>query len=306
MTGQFRLRFDKLSGRITPAYSQVFLVVPGNPFALRILVAPDGARPGFPLDTQPRIGAEDKAGNFLPDFGTVNRIKSNATNATQALESEDPHRSSRQWTITAELLFRGVSQARPLSPSLPTRCRPKPDGVLCSQVGLGQAAAPVINGQAEFHDLQVNLSGTDLTIRFSSLDGSLIPVISAPFAVEDGPPATLAVLEQPGGAIVAAAFTFQPSVLILDRGGNRVTAVSSSVSASDSRSAVHVRLDVLEVIPTSPSQTSNTANTSAAFTRTATGGRPVLVALGGNNGSAPVNRGLAQFQSLSVSGPGMF
>ena len=113
-------------------------------------------------------------------------------------------------------------------------------------------------------------------------------------------------LEQPGGAIVAAAFTFQPSVLILDRGGNRVTAVSSSISASDSRSAVHVRLDVLEVIPTSPDQTSNTANTSAPFTRTDTGGRPVLVALGGNNGSAPVNRGLAQFQSLSVSGPGMF
>jgi hypothetical protein len=319
--GMFRLQFVKLSGRVSPVLSDVFSIVIGDPFSLHILVQPSPGEPGYALRIQPQIAAEDKAGNQIPSFGGAEMTprKAEATNAsndtTSTYNATQQGNAGKRWFITAQLLRGGLADPAPLSPALPKICVPRTDGIVCTAAhGGGEretvlSSVAVVAGKAEFTDLQVNVSGTDFALRFASLNHSLVPAISERFNVADGVPARIAVLQQPAGAIAGAALKTQPSVLVLDLGGNRLTSISSKAKALPSSIValasgfVTVELEVLEALmPANENSASREASSANASTHTFT--PPVLLALAGNNGSAPVVRGLAHFQSLGISAPG--
>jgi len=300
--GSYRLAFEKISGSLAPTFSYVFRVVVGRPHALHLLVAPDGARAGYSLSTQPQIGAVDKAGNQIPHFGANNTQELLCTNTSFVFSGNT---TERRWYVTAELVQYGLRTPTQLSPAHITACVPRTAGILCSALDsfAGVAAVAVIeafNGKAQFTDLEINVAGSEFGIRFGSLDGTLHTVLSPALSVQLGAADRLAVLQQPAGAIAGVALIFQPIVMIVDRGGNRVLSLSpSSLSASSPSSitTVTVRLHVDSDVRSSGTKPGGGNN------QTVTDERAKLLALAGNNGSAPIRSGLANFLSLAISVP---
>jgi len=282
--GLYRLSFEKLSGRLAEIRTPAFRVVRGRPHSLAILVEPADPRPGVQLGTQPQVGALDRADNLIPTFGVKNTQE---LDHNQFLFSSG-NTTSRRWYITAELLIFGTRSSSQLSPALAKRCTTEISGEVCSVLHGGVASVEALNGNAHFVDLQMDIVGSGYTIRFASADGSLVPALSKPLTVSFGEPSRMAMLQQPAGAIAAVALVFQPSVMILDRGGNRVLTLSSAYATSSTGpTGVTVRMQVLQ----------------AAGGNSQAPRNPSLVALAGNNGTAPIVNGLASFLSLAVSIP---
>jgi hypothetical protein len=282
--GLYRLSFEKLSGRLAEIRTPAFRVMLGRPHSLTILVEPAYPRPGVHLGLQPQVGALDRADNLIPTFGVKNTQE---LDRNRSLFSSG-NTSSRRWYITAELLIFATRSPSQLSPALAKHCTAEISGEVCSVLHGGVASVEALNGNAHFVDLQMDVVGPGYTIRFASADGSLVPALSNPLTVSFGEPSRMAMLQQPAGAIAAVALVFQPSVLILDRGGNRVLTLSSAYATSSTGpTGVTVRMQVLQA-PGGNSQTSR---------------NPSLVALAGNNGTAPIINGLASFLSLAVSIP---
>ena len=284
--GLYRLRFEKLSGRLAPIITFEFSIVIGQPHSLTILVEPSNPRPGIKLGVQPQVGALDRAGNRILAFG--------ANNTKELMRNESSQFSgnttSRRWFITAELLTSGTRSPSQLSPALARRCTIKISGEICHVLNGGVDSVEVFNGRGQFMNLQMDVAGSDYTIRFASSDGSLLSALSKPLTVVLGEPSRMAILQQPAGAIAAMALIFQPSVMILDRGGNRILTLSSSyASPSTGITGVTVRMQVLQA-PTAPGGNQTSHN-------------PSLVALAGKNGTAPIINGMASFLSLAVSIP---
>jgi len=304
LPGIYHLTFAKVAGFVTPISSSTFRVILGRPYSLQIITAPVGPAPGRPLHMQPAIGAADRAGNrIIEDFGVSNSadtILRRNTSTSSNVSSPAAHNynstdARRRWFVTAELLQHGLRTRQQLSTRLESSCAPERSGVTCIAASGGPAGVVVeeaFNGQVAFTDLVMNASGSGFTIRFTAVNGSLLPAVSAPLSVEFGEPNHMALLRQPGGAIAGFALTSQPAVMILDLGGNRILTLSTSI---DSRAASAIVGSVgvrLAVSRPGGNQTSNLTDTL-----------PQLVALAGNNGSAPIHTGLASFLSLSISAP---
>jgi len=98
----------------------------------------------------------------------------------------------------------------------------------------GPLVRKIYNGRASFPELIISLpsNGSPYRLKFSAVDApSIIPAFTQPFQIEDGPPATLEVVQQPDAASGGTPFRLQPKLRILDPAGNRVRQAKGTVVA---------------------------------------------------------------------------
>ena len=96
----------------------------------------------------------------------------------------------------------------------------------------GPLVRKMYNGRASFPELIISLpsNGSPYRLQFSAVDApSIIPAYTQPFQVEDGPPATLEVVQQPDAASGGTPFRLQPKLSILDPAGNLVRQAKGTV-----------------------------------------------------------------------------
>ncbi|MBI1723711.1 MAG: hemagglutinin, partial [Gemmatimonadetes bacterium] len=93
---------------------------------------------------------------------------------------------------------------------------------------LGTRTVAAVAGLASYTNLAIDRTGSGYTLVASS--PGLQPATSDSIAVSLGVPSQLRFVTQPGGAAGGTPFTTQPTVELLDAGGNRVTVSTASVS----------------------------------------------------------------------------
>ena len=202
---KFVLRFCSSPVGLRCVDSEEFEVTE-DPMKLLVKTQPAHGIPGLALPVSPVVQLGDvysSKTSWEPASGFV-------VNATLCEMISRINQTSPEWKCAPD--------ARWLEMNLFSACDYQTPDLLQDRIQ-GVTSVHVVDGVASFSDIRIDQAGT-YKLKFTS--GGLVAVESNPFVVATGAPVKLTILVHAAGAVPGLPFQTQPTVAVVDQGGNHV------------------------------------------------------------------------------------